>query len=225
MPNRFFSVILNAGSSVGSFAMNTPRIRPLIREHKPKVKIGTKPPKRPDGSYAGGLHSEKHLLLVARIITYLPQLEERMIDIMSLLLGDRTAPGQQIFRSLVSEEARLKVMRSLLEHARLNRDKTQEFDDIIDLFSEVRTRRNAYAHGLWSTGEDNRAWIQEPSPDWLAEFLSEREVKISELEAVLKRMNELWKKCLAVTYPHAFGADKTHSPSPGTPPPPPHEAR
>jgi hypothetical protein len=146
-----------------------------------------------------------------------------MIDVMSLLLGGtRHAPGRQVFRSLVSEEARVRVMRSLLEHSRLNHDKTQEFDDVIDLFVQVKTRRNALAHGLWQTHQDGSVWIQEPSPDETAEFHSAREVKIGELDDLLKQMSDLFGKCLAIAYPEVFSESaKKRSASRRKPPTPP----
>jgi hypothetical protein len=203
--------------------MNMPRTRPLVRFDLPKTK-NKRSPRGPDGHYVGSLQNETLLLLVGKIITYLPQIEERMIDIMSLLMGDKLAPGRQIFRSLHSEDARVEVMRAMLEHSRINRDKGQEFDDIIDLFAEVKRARNAYAHGLWRTHvKTGRAFLQEAMPDETATYFSEREVKESELKAVSKRMRELWNKTLAVTYPEVFGPNAKRQSSPQTPPEPPAE--
>ena len=65
-----------------------------MSRRQPAPAADVRVPKRPDGSYVGGLHSKDHLLLVGQIITYLPQIEERMIDVMSLLMGHRAAPGR-----------------------------------------------------------------------------------------------------------------------------------
>jgi uncharacterized protein (UPF0335 family) len=205
--------------------MNMPRTRPLVRFGSATQKT----PKRtrmPEGHYIGGLQNKELLVFVGRIITYLPQIEERMIEVMALLMGDKLAPARQVFRSLNSEDARVKVMRSMLEQSHINRDKGREFDEIIDLFAEVKKARNIYAHGLWrSHHPSQRAFIQEASADETATFLSEREVKASELRAVLKRMGELWNKTLAVTHPEVFGPNAKRLASPETPPAPPHEDR
>ena len=78
--------------------MNTPRSKPLVRSNRPKPLKG-EPPKRLDGTFVGSLHSEELLLLLGKIMTYLPQIEERKIDIMALLMGGRHAPARQIFVS------------------------------------------------------------------------------------------------------------------------------
>lgn len=202
--------------------MNVPRSRPLVRFHLPKAKKKGRSVHMPEGHYVGSLQNRELLVLVGQIITYLPQIEERMIDVMALLMGGQISPARQVFRSLHSEDARVKVMRAMLEHSRMNRDKGQDFDDIIDLFDEVKRTRNAYAHGLWRTHTaTGRAFLQEATADETATFLSEREVKKGELETVLKRMTELWSKTLAVTYPHIFGPNAKRAASPQTPPEPP----
>jgi hypothetical protein len=124
-----------------------------------------------------------------------------MIEVMAILMGDRSSPARQVFRSLNSEDARVKVMRSLLEQAPSNKNKGQEFDEIIDLFVEVKKKRNIYAHGLWATHlSSGRVFIQEASTDAVMTFLSRREVKIGELKASLSRMAELWAKTVVVIF-------------------------
>ena len=149
--------------------MNTPRSKPIIRWNTPRKKT-KRLPNSPDGRYFGGLHNDEIAKYVTYIITILPHIEEQIIEIMALLMGDASAPARQVFRSLNSEEARVKVMRALLETTRHNETKGREFDEVIDLFVEIKNKRNAYAHGLWWTHEGGRVFLEEHSPDFTATF-------------------------------------------------------
>jgi hypothetical protein len=148
-----------------------------------------------------GLHNPEFAALVGQIITDLPHVEERMISFMALLLGDVSAPAQQVFRSLHSEDSRVKVMRVLLEKSKINQDKGQEFDDLLDLFVEVKKRRNALAHGLWSTHSSGRVFLAEPTTDEFHSFITQREIKKTELTHTLNRIDALNKLAFQIIYP------------------------
>jgi hypothetical protein len=120
------------------FDMNMPRSKPIIRYNKrPPTKQKRRIPRRPEGSYRPGIHNAQFAALVERIVAYLPHIEERMIG-SATLMGDPTSPARQVFRSLNSEDARVKVMRALLEQAKINQARGQEFDEAIDLSSRSR---------------------------------------------------------------------------------------
>lgn len=193
--------------------MNIPRTKPLVRfSGPPKRKKGPQPP---GGHYTEGLHNDEMAALVGKIITGLIPIEETMIAIMAILMGGLNSPARQIFRSLNSEEARVKIMTTLLERHPINRDKGQEFDDIISLFSEVKKKRNAYAHGLWHTHNDSgRVFLAELSADIFPAFLTQREVRKPELLESLRRMNELQRRSLSIIWPQSFGKDGKRLPSP-----------
>lgn len=200
--------------------MNTPRSKPLVRFDKPrpgraKVKI----PPALDGVYRAGLHNPQFTHLIGSLITILPHIEESMIHVMALLLGESDAPARQVFRSLNSEDARIKIMRSLLEHARHNTQKGREFDEIIDLFVEIKQSRNRYAHGLWWThDETGRAFLEEASPDHARTFLSRREIKIGEINAAIQRIDKFFSKWKAIRFPQYFDAEgNPRLPLPETP--------
>jgi hypothetical protein len=193
--------------------MNTPRTKPLVRFSGPPKKKGRS--QSPNGHYTEGLHNDEMAALVGKIVTGLVPIEETMIAIMAILMGGIKSPARQVFRSLNSEEARVKIMQSLLERHPLNKDKGREFDDIIALFIEVKRKRNAYAHGLWHTHNDTgRVFISELSPDFFPAFLTQREVKKTELLEALRRMNELQRRSLPIIWPQSFGKDGKPLPSP-----------
>ena len=179
--------------------MNTPRSRPLVRFSNVRDPVIGRTP-QPDGHYTGQLTNPDFLSLIAEIVTYLPQIEERMVRFMAVLIGDNSTPSRQIFHSLRSEEARITIMRALLEQAPRNKDKGQEYDDIIDLFASVKNKRNTYAHGLWHTHESGRVFLQEATLDDLG-FLDKREVQKGELEATLRDMGRLWDMLTPIINP------------------------
>lgn len=197
--------------------MNTPKSKPIKRYPQ---RHSTKPRRHhlgPDGQYSGGLWSQDHAKLVGQITTYMPQIEEQMIRFMSLLISDQEAPARQIFRSLNSEQARIQIMRALLETAPHNKDKPGAYDEIIDLFDMVRKKRNAYVHGLWTTHEESgRAFLAEASVDDTY-FSEQREVTTKELEVTIREMSDLFVKINRVLYPNQPKPPSldTYSPPPG----------
>lgn len=204
--------------------MNTPRSRSPVRYNNRRPTKRKKVPYGPDGQYKGGIHNDQIALWVGSIITFIPHIEERMINFLALLMGDHSSPARQVFRSLNSEVARIKIMRSLLEQAPINQEKGQEFDDVLDLFAEVKKKRNTYAHGLWWTHErTERVFIEEASPEPFGSYFSRREVKFKEVEAAVSRMNDLSRKLLAVIYPQHHRPPDTPKTSPEILPLPPRE--
>jgi len=181
--------------------LNTPRSKPLVRHSKPK-KYKKPPPRTLDGAYVGALRNDELLIWLGRIVTHLPHLEDLMASLMAVLMGDLRAPARQIFRSLVSDDLRVKVMRSFLEHAKINDERGSEFDLVLDEFVAVKKFRNSYVHGLWRTHTaTNRAFLSEPSPDSAAQFMSEREVTAAEMRQDFERMARLFRTITVAIYP------------------------
>lgn len=192
---------LNSGASVGSYsrsedvlssAMNTPRTKPLRRY---STEGRTFDLAMPDGRYAHALIATKHLLEVGRVTTLWPRVEEAMIRVTASLLGDDMAssPARQVFRSVVSTEARIGIMRSLLEEARINAAKGRFYDDIIDEFASINKMRNKYVHGLWTTNVDKvTVYLSETTTEEDAGIFSKpRLVPLSEVQGVVDRCGKL----------------------------------
>lgn len=192
--------------------MNTSRSKPIVRFSGGIPKPKGRPPSALNGHYASGLWNDELAALVGRIATMLPQIEETMIDFLGLLLGGNHMPSRQIFRAIIGEEIRIKVLRSLLEHASINKDKGQEFDEVIDLFASVKNKRNTLVHGLWYTHESGRAFIAEPTTEHSFAFFDTREVRKAELLEDLKRMGDLNIRAMALTHPGIFEAARASSP-------------
>jgi hypothetical protein len=142
------------------------------------------------------LWDEKSALLIGQLATYWPLVEDRMIGILGDLLGyaaslGENGPPRQIFRSILSNRARITLMQSLLERSAINRDKEIFYDEVLSEFGKLNGKRNGYLHGIWYTHEDGRTYLSERSIDDF-HFLDAREVKYEEIHSVFLRMESLF---------------------------------
>ncbi|MEI7806418.1 MAG: hypothetical protein WCI56_13930 [Hyphomicrobiales bacterium] len=164
--------------------MNTPKSK------KPKRFTGVRSGRvsSPDGNYKSGLWNQQFQIYLAEFIAGWPHLEDKMIDVMrDLLGGDSHLPARQIFRSIISNQARRKVLLALLQKSPINKDKGELYDLLIDQFSDLVSRRNTLLHSLWYTHESGRVFISEESVEDFHLF-DWREIELKELEAALNLM-------------------------------------
>lgn len=197
--------------------MNTPKQNKLKRYTDPDVKT-------PDGQFTRGfslplqeLRHPTHAGYLANILSNWPHVEDLMIGVLSDLLGSTPhAPARQIFKSIISNQARQKVMLALLQRAKINRDKGKQYDEIITQFHELNACRNIYVHGLWFTHVNTgKVFLAEESLDD-HHFFESREVPIQEMEGMVNRMWALTNKIRNRAKPNWV----TVSASPETPPQP-----
>jgi hypothetical protein len=127
------------------------------------------------------------------LVTAWPFLEEAMADIFRELVGatPNPMPYRHILREIFSAQARIKLMRSLLEKHPLNMAKGDEYDKIIDEFESLNKLRNAYIHGLWSTHESGKIYLSSSEGDQAWFFDNEKEVRLKDIDNMLERMHEL----------------------------------
>jgi hypothetical protein len=177
--------------------MNTPRSRPIVRFPNPRGK--PRIPTMPAGRHIGELTPPAFQQVLGRIVARWAHLEEMMITFMSFLLGDDLMPpARQIFRSVYGTQARIAIMRSLLEEAHINKSKGPEYDEIIDEFESLTKERNNYVHGLWWTNEDTGAVLRS-DPNITSDvgtFLDAKPVAIKQGEHVLTRMDILFGRII-----------------------------
>jgi len=192
----------SAGLPTGP-TMNTPRSKPPKRYKRNRAKRTET--KLPDGHYRNRLPSNtEQAALLGELVAYWTQVEEQMIEFLGVLLGDRTLPTRQIFRSLPSEQARIKLLTALLEEAPINNDKGPEYDDIIRDFKALNTARNKYVHGLWCIHDSGRIFLAEATPEEHPVVAPRREITADELTTTLRRMGDLWKAILKLTEPELY---------------------
>lgn len=166
--------------------MHTPRNKPPTRFSRLSKPVG----QAPDGRFESGLANDDFVLAIGRIVTFFPLLERSMSEIMSELIGGTDAPVRQIFYSITNQQARIDVMRSLLEEAQANQSRDSTWDFIIDDFASISESRSDYTHGIWWTHETGRIFLEPPNPSPSRAF-GKREVRLNELNTVIDRMNDL----------------------------------
>lgn len=109
---------------------------------------------------------------------------------------DDDASARLIFRSIINQNARIAIMRNLLERSPHHEEKTDFFDETIDEFTALNVLRNKYLHSLWYThGETGDVYIEEVAKTYL-KFIAKREVPIEESNQVLARMDALIGKLM-----------------------------
>jgi hypothetical protein len=172
--------------------MNTPKAK------APKRHTGGRSPfdkGRLHGTYFHGIPPD-FAQIIGHIVVQWALLEEEMIAIMASLLGDiHDSPARQVFRSLTSEQVRLKVMRSLLHEAKMNVSKSAFYDEVIAEFASLNKIRNSYVHGLWSTHQETgKVFIAEATSDEDFPFFANKRIVLKQLEDTLKRIIELARK-------------------------------
>lgn len=172
--------------------MSNPKI---LKRHGAGLKFQN----NPDGSYSGGLSNSDFANQLGVIASYWPHLEEQMIGILGQLLGDG-APARQVFRAIIAQNARIKVMKALLERTARNKTKGSEYDEIISEFASLNDLRNTYIHGLWHTHETGRVFFSESSIDD-GHIFAQRELLIEELQNATIRMGNLWVRVTKLLHP------------------------
>lgn len=96
----------------------------------------------------------------------------------------------------MSQDARIKLFRAVLERSPLNKEKPALYDQIIDEFYSLNAARNKFLHGLWYTYAGNeRVFLAEATADEFS-FIEQREIKIGEIQAVTKRISDLTRKII-----------------------------
>lgn len=164
-----------------------------------------------DGVWSLFIEEKDIARLVGEIISTWPYVEEGMVDVLGLLLGDDTTAPRFIFRSVINQQGRIHMLRQLLANLPRNSDKPVGYDEVIDEFARLNTIRNGYMHGLWKTHQPTaKVYLSEPEGDHLF-ALDDRRVTKNEVVTVLRRMRLLIAKI-------GHGKNGLHLHLSGTPP-------
>ena len=185
-PHRRLPISVSATSRSDRSLVNTARTKLPLRFGRLPKRVSNVP----DGSYKSGLWDDAFVLAIGRIITFFPLLERSMSEVMAELVGGVDPPVRQIFYSISNQQARIKIMRSLLQEAQSNKNKDSTWDAFIDDFASISGSRSDYAHGLWWTHDSGNIFLEPPDPS-ISGILNKREVTLNELNNVIDRMNDL----------------------------------
>lgn len=145
--------------------MNTP---PTIKRFKPpNISIS----EMRTGTWALALEDDAYKIALARIITDFEHLEYTMPNVLTALLHTPWSDAAgYVYRSLRSPKIRSDLMWHLLEVAPHNMRAPPFLDSILTEYGKIRTLRNEYAHGLWSTNLDTKQTYLARFPehgDWM----------------------------------------------------------
>jgi hypothetical protein len=168
--------------------MNTARtkeIRRFVKSRRPKNTDLPDP-----GVFTNGVNDPDILALLGRLVAEWPHLEERMVYIFGLLTGTEGGLSREIFRTIISQEVRNKIMKHALEETVQNADKPAFFDKVLSEFASLNTSRNKYVHGLWMCNDEATYLATSEAARHPFETVT-RKVNAAELRAFLSRMGSL----------------------------------
>lgn len=162
--------------------MNTPKSK--------MPKRYTRKPAEP-GTHKGFIQDPEVAALLGRMISQWSHIEEMMVDLFRELTTIQDhGVARIVFRSIIAQSAREKIMRAALERALVHKAKPAIYDELISEFMALNGIRNDYVHGLWWTDEQQRTILQVQTATWDI-AVAGREVTKAEIEANIKKMGDL----------------------------------
>ena len=104
------------------------------------------------------------------------QLEYELYKILAIILNTDGNLEQFLLHGIPSER-KVKILKHILTQSPYGKDATQEIDEIIDEFDNIRMKRNEYVHGIWltETTKENKELVSysKPFPE-ISKLLDER---------------------------------------------------
>jgi hypothetical protein len=165
--------------------VNTPRTKPPVRYQPSADDL------LPPGIYTSGIHDAEIAADVCRIITEWPHIEEHFIPLFAQLTGITDINSARIvFRTVISQDARLKIMKAMLEKAPHHADKTIKFDELIAEFKSLNGARNEYAHAIWWTEDQGKVYLSSDLDTYFG-YGTPRLVPRNETTNILSRTKKL----------------------------------
>ena len=153
----------------------------------------------PQGTY-WGIRNAAVAAAYGEVVSYWWHVESEMAVLLNdLLIGKKTEsygsdlPSITLFRSIVSQKARIDVMRELLEQSDFDPEQTNIYKSLIDAFNDVNTERNMLVHAAWFTDIATGKVTIEPQTKKLIRARYSREMSVEALEATSARMRELYE--------------------------------
>lgn len=152
----------------------------------------------PDGEYVSGIDNDEFRNLLGDIISLWTHIEERMAWVFFQLAHVKDeAAAKQLFRSISSQQLRIKLMRNMLQKSPLNQNLDAQWDEVIGEFERLNIHRNNYVHSLWYTHQSKRVFIAEKLDIFEVDF-SWREVDLKEMQKVLNEAVALSQKIIGI---------------------------
>ncbi|MFN2473459.1 MAG: hypothetical protein ABR588_06020 [Sphingomicrobium sp.] len=173
--------------------MNTPKTRKPVR-WKPST-THYPPPE------AGGYWGIADTMVAAEfgfLVSYWWHVEETMTFVFEDLLEGRkndtfssNSAARRIFRTIISEDARIKLMTALLEGSPHNTGMSEVYDTILDEFKSLNSIRNDLVHGRWFTDAKTMVVTVRKSSNIPIESQRPQTITAAYLQSIVSRMRAL----------------------------------
>jgi hypothetical protein len=153
-----------------------------------------------EGRFANGLLNAAYALPFSAIATMFVHLEVEMDTVLAILMdaSDNKTAGY-ILTAIKSPRGRIDLLTDLLELSPVNQKRPPEYDQIIKEFASVNTARNKFVHGQWWTNvETNEVFFAEEDDHGFG-FFASRPVQPTELQVLVRRIQELYLRVREVT--------------------------
>lgn len=163
------------------------------------------------GDFTAGIEGAQAAGEFALLVSEFTHLEYRMEMILARLIDTTQWTASLILRSILSAQARINLMKGLLERGRQNTEKSLAFDEIIAEFSEINKTRNIYVHARWLTDiKTGQLYIVRPTADPLVVDMAAMEAfEIDEFQQIRRRIVDL---CVAINKAYALDVEQKARP-------------
>jgi hypothetical protein len=198
--------------------MNTPRSK------KPKrYTTRASSEANDEAEYEPGILEPRMAEAMGNILTIWPHVEGHMVFVFGKLIGvGDMGNARLIFRSIINQNTRISIMKTMLEKSPIHAETSDWFDKIVDEFAALNRIRNTYAHCLWLTHtQTQRIYLTEETDSygWRG---PRREVKVDELIALAERattfVDSLEEWFVEMGFPQVGSAPSAQSSSQTQPP-------
>lgn len=175
--------------------MNTPKT--LKRYNLSGALRAARESQLPPGHFVHSLQNDEYAGRLARIVSEFEVMESYMPRLLAALMGTQdTISASYIYSKLRSPNARLNMMKYLLEENPVNRELGQEFDKIITDYNVARKGRNNFVHGRWYTStENNSVYFARQSSDDI-NFLRARKLSITKLDELITLISSILNRLI-----------------------------
>ena len=146
-----------------------------------------------DENYHTGINDEAIDKMVGGILTLWPHIEDQMIPLFAELIGTTNDNSARlIFRSIINNNTRIEIMRTMLQRAPQHQAMPPAVDALIDEFQSLSRVRNSYAHGLWRTRKkDGKVLLEGEEKVTYEPSYENRRVTEAELKGIGERVKNL----------------------------------
>jgi hypothetical protein len=172
--------------------MNTPRSKPRPRYDFDAAIAKAKKLRGPNGVYRAGIWDTNYAVALGTMVASWSHLEENFLYVFhSITGGMHERVTRIIFRSILSQESRIRIPREILEKSPYHYKTDVEFDEMIDEFASRTNARNKFIHGMWYTHDSGKVYIINSSEDPTLVGTHKRHVPLKEITDLLLRTQNL----------------------------------